>query len=31
MIKALSDSLDTPFITTIGNAQFLDVFCIFEY
>jgi hypothetical protein len=20
-----------PFITTIGNAQFLDVFCIFEY
>ena len=27
----LSDSLDIPFITTIGNAQFLDVFCIFEY
>jgi len=23
--------LDIPFITTIGNAQFLDVFCIFEY
>jgi len=27
----LSDSLDIPFTTTIGNAQFLDVFCIFEY
>ena len=27
----LSDSLDINFITTIGNAQFLDVFCIFEY
>jgi len=23
--------LDIPFITTIGNVQFLDVFCIFEY
>jgi len=23
--------LDIPFTTTIGNAQFLDVFCIFEY
>ena len=27
----ISDSLGIPFITTIGNAQFLDVFCIFEY
>ena len=25
------DISDIPFITTIGNAQFLDVFCIFEY
>jgi len=27
----ISDLLGIPFITIIGNAQFLDVFCIFEY
>jgi len=27
----ISDLLGITFIVTIGNAQFLDVFCIFEY
>ena len=31
MTSILSDSLDIPFTKTIENAQFLDVFCIFEY
>ena len=27
----ISDLLGIPFIVAIGNAQFLDDFCIFEY